>query len=276
MTISPSDRLARAGYRIPGPPRAIRGVPRFIAMRPRTAGALLAALVGLTLAFPAARAASPGHVPPPLPPVAGEGRPRPAAAARGLAAQRQLHDRGPPRPGEAHDRRHAGPRVAQHERPGALRRSRSTSTGTPSATTSRRPRAARAAAPRATASARSARFGWTQVKSVRAPRRRRAGRHDSRPDPHDPLPERGRQHRRPHGDGGADGAADRPGRDAPLPRSSGTRSCPTAASAARAGCTTTTSSRSGSPRSASSGRAGGTATRSTPGRSSSPTSASTT
>ena len=47
-------------------------------------------------------------------------------------------------------------------------------------------------------------------------------------------------------------------------------------SGGRAGCTTTTSSRSGSPRSASSGRARGTATRSTPGPSSSPTSASTT
>ena len=44
-------------------------------MRPRTAGALLAALVGLTLAFPPARAASPGHVPPPLPPVAAKDAP---------------------------------------------------------------------------------------------------------------------------------------------------------------------------------------------------------
>jgi hypothetical protein len=44
-------------------------------MRPRTAGALLAALVGLTLAFPSARAASSRYVPPPLAPVAGKDAP---------------------------------------------------------------------------------------------------------------------------------------------------------------------------------------------------------
>ena len=39
-------------------------------MRLRTAGVMLAALAGLALAFPSARATSPRHVPPPLPPVA--------------------------------------------------------------------------------------------------------------------------------------------------------------------------------------------------------------
>ena len=117
-------------------------------------------------------------------------------------------------------------------------------------------------------------FGWTQVKSVRLLGEPEGA--DSRPDPHPPVPERGRERRRPHGDGGADRDARRPRRDRAASGSSGTRSCPTAASAARAGCTTTTSSRSGSRRSASSGRARGTATRSTPGRSSSRTSASTT
>jgi hypothetical protein len=39
-------------------------------MRLRTVGAVLAALAGVALAFPGARAASRGHVPPPLPPVA--------------------------------------------------------------------------------------------------------------------------------------------------------------------------------------------------------------
>ena len=53
-------------------------------MRPGTAGALLAALAGLALAFPPARAASPGHVPKPLPPPAARDAPgcRPCPRSR--------------------------------------------------------------------------------------------------------------------------------------------------------------------------------------------------
>ena len=61
-------------------------------------------------------------------------------------------------------------------------------------------------------------------------------------------------------------AAGAAGRDRPLPRSTGRRASRTATWAARAGCTTTTSSPSGSPRSASTGRAPGTPTSSIPGR----------
>ena len=44
-------------------------------MRTRTAGLLLAAAAGAVLAFPTARAAAPGRVSPPLPPVAGRNAP---------------------------------------------------------------------------------------------------------------------------------------------------------------------------------------------------------
>jgi hypothetical protein len=44
-------------------------------MRTRAVGAVLAALAGLALAFPGVRAASPRHVSPPLPPVAGKDGP---------------------------------------------------------------------------------------------------------------------------------------------------------------------------------------------------------
>src|SRR5512139_3811937 len=44
-------------------------------MRTRAVGAVLAALAGVALALPGARAASPRHVSPPLPPVAGKDAP---------------------------------------------------------------------------------------------------------------------------------------------------------------------------------------------------------
>ena len=193
-------------------------------MRPRTAGAMLAALAGLTLAFPPARAASPRYVPAPLPPVAAKDAPgfRPCRRSRHATPATRSK---PARPGEADNRRHAAPRVAQHERPGALH--------VPLPPLLERlpqqpldDRARRRPARPGRPQARGAHLRVDPGQERAASRRRRAGQHDSRPDPHDPLPERGRQHRRPYGVGGADGAADRPGAGAAASASSGTRSRP--------------------------------------------------
>ena len=160
----------------------------------------------------------------------GKGRAGPAAAARGLAAQRELHDRGAARPGEEDDR---GTRSSSSGGTRATRRSRasrSTSTGTPSATTSRPPPAARAGAPRATREREERSFGWIQVKSVR--RRRRPRREVTIQDLTPTL-------RYLHPDGNADDrtvmevrtrAAGRARARRCASGSSGTRSCPTAAS----------------------------------------------
>ena len=122
------------------------------------------------------------------------------------------------------------------------------------------------------------RAGAGATPQVTPDRASRAGAARDRPDADPALrPARRRQRRRPHGHGGDD-ARRRwpPGATARFRDRLDVARSPTATSAARAGCTTTTSSPSGSRRSASSGRAPGTRTSSTPGPSSSPTTASTT
>ena len=69
-------------------------------MRPRIVGALLALAAAAALVLPAVRAEAPRPCRAAAAASGGQGRAGPAAAARGLAAQRQLHDRGPARPGE--------------------------------------------------------------------------------------------------------------------------------------------------------------------------------
>ena len=194
----------------------------------------------------------------------------------GFVAQRELHHRRPPRPRGAHHRRAARPRVAQPQPTGPSTPSRSTSTGTPSATTSR-PR------PGKEAVARLGPAAERDPRELRLPARARTVRllgdgHESRPhadacatsSPTTTTPTTGRSWR---SDARGRWPRARPSRFAhrvdvahPLRRPW----------AAPAGCTTTTSSCSGSPRSACSGRASSWPTSSTPRPSSSPTTATTT
>ena len=230
----------------------LRG-PLLNAMRSRTRGSFAALLAAGALLLPAVQASAPRHVAPPLPPPAGKDAPGlPPLPAR-LAAQRELHDRGAARSGASHHRR-ASLVLDWRNTTGAqaLRASRSTSTGTRSATTSRRRRAARARRAPDDAKRDDRGFGYTEVTCIRLLGERRRG-----PAPDAALrAARRRQRRRPHRHGGAQRPRPiAPGASGALPDRLDVARAATATWAAPAGSTTTTSSPSGSRRSASSGRA---------------------
>ena len=237
----------------------------------RTGGSLLAGLVGTALSLACARA-EPPHVPPPLPAVAGEDAPG-LPPSRGLAPQRELRDRRAARPGEEDDRRDPRPRVAEHERPGALQ------LPVPPLLERlpERPLDQRARRGPKDPGRPGARGAVVRVDpgEERPPGRRGRG-HDSRPDPHAALPGR---------DGNVDdrtvfevrtGKPGRARRDGPLPGRVGGARAPRQRRPRGLGPRLPLH-RPVVPedRGLLEGRAG-TPTRSTPGRSSSPTSASTT